>query len=135
MGIACKKIVSSNNIEKQISKGVKQIEINNFDFGIVAINIDNLTPEKSILKIDVLSDALDFLHKINMNFIEENERHFLKYLKDSRIIAVIIHSSVIADISLNKPQFNNLSQTTMWSIKNLDSRLKNKIDQFRVLES
>tara|TARA_B100001063_G_scaffold131134_1_gene122577 strand:- start:6576 stop:7424 length:849 start_codon:yes stop_codon:yes gene_type:complete len=135
VGIACKKVTSNNNLEKQLSKGVKQIKLNGFLFGIVAINIDNLTPEGSILKQDTVKMALDKLHDLNMGFIKKNERHFLKYLKESRLIAVIIHSSVVADIPSASPRFNNLSQTTMWTMKGLEEKLKDKVGLFKVLES
>lgn len=135
VGIACKKVTSNNNLEKQLSKGVKQINLNGFHFGIVAINIDNLIPENSILKQDTAKKALDKLHNLNMKFIKENERYFIKYLKESRLIAVIVHSSIIADITVSTPRFNNLSQTTMWTIQGLEKEIKAKVDLFKVLEN
>ena len=57
----------------------------------------------------------------------------MKYLKESKIIGIILDYSVIADLISIKPQFNNLSQTTLWTIKN-DPLLKEKIDEFKILE-
>ena len=93
VGIACKKIISENNFEKQLSKGVKQIKDNNFIFGIVAINIDNLLPEKTILNADTIDQALDSLHKKNMEFIDKNSKKFFKYLEENRIISILVVSS------------------------------------------
>ncbi len=51
----------------------------------------------------------------------------MNYLKESKIIGIILDYSVIADLISIKPQFNNLSQTTLWTIKN-NPLLKEKID-------
>lgn len=103
VGIACKKIISENNFEKQLSNGVKQIKDNDFIFGIVAINIDNLLPEKTILNAVTFNQALDILHNENMEFINKYSGKFLKYLTENRIISVLIVSSTIADIKDENP--------------------------------
>lgn len=135
VGIACKKIISENNFKKQLSIGVKQIKDNNFIFGIVAINIDNLLPEKTILNADTFNQALDILHNKNMEFINKYSGKFSKYLKDNKIISVLVVSSTIADIKNEKPRFNNISQSTIWTIQELEKEHKNKINQFKRLES
>ena len=68
-----------------------------------------------------------------MDFITRNERYFKKYLESSRAIAIIVVSTVLAEIRLERPQFNFLSQTTMWTLESLDEKLKNKVNEFRVL--
>jgi len=135
VGIACKKIISENNFEKQLSNGVKQIKDNDFIFGIVAINIDNLLPEKTILNANTLSQASDILHNKNMEFINKYSNKFLKYLTENRIISVLIVSSTIADIKNEKPRFNNISESTIWTIQDLGKEHKNKINQFKRLAS
>jgi len=135
VGIACKKVISENNFEKQLSKGVKQIKDNNFIFGIVAINIDNLLPAKTILNTNTKSQASDILHKENMKFINKYSNKFFKYLKDNRIISVLVVSSIIADIKNEKPRFNNITESTLWTIQNLGEEHKEKIDRFKLLAS
>jgi len=134
VGIACKKIISENNLEKQLSKGVNQIKNNDFIFGIVAINIDNLLPEKTILNANTLNGALDILHNQNMDFINKHSHRFLKYLTENRIISVLVVSSIIADIKNERPRFNNISQSTIWTIQGLKEEHKNKVNQFKLLE-
>lgn len=133
VGIACKKIISEHNFIKQLSEGVKQIKDNDFIFGIVAINIDNLLPEKTILNTDTFSQASDILHEKNMEFINKYSKKFFKYLKENRIISVLVVSSTIVDIKDEKPRFNNISQSTLWSIQELEEKHKNKINQFKLL--
>lgn len=134
VGIACKKIISEKNLEKQLSNGVNQIKQNDFIFGIVAINIDNLLPEKTILNADTFNEALDLLHNKNMAFINKYSHKFLKYLTENRIISVLVVSSTIADIKNERPRFNNISQSTIWTIQGLEEEHKNKINQFKLLE-
>jgi len=133
VGIACKKIISESNFEKQLSKGVNQIKDNDFIFGIVAINIDNLLPEKTILNANTFSEALDILHNQNMDFINKYSHKFKKYLTENRIISVLVVSSTIADIKNEHPRFNNISQSTIWTIQGLEEEHKNKINQFKLL--
>jgi len=135
VGIACKKIISENNFEKQLSNGVKQIKDNNFIFGIIAINIDNLLPEKTILNAGTFNQASDILHNENMKFIKKYSGKFLKYLTENRILSVLIVSSTIADIKNEKPKFNNISQSTIWTIQELEKEHKDKINQFKSLAS
>jgi len=135
VGIACKKIVSEKNFQNLLSKAVKQIKDNNFIFGIVAINIDNLLPEKTILNANTLSQASDILHEENMKFINKHSSKFFKYLKDNRIISVLVVSSIIVDIKNEKPRFNNIAESTLWTIQDLGEEHKEKIDKFKLLAS
>ena len=51
VGIACKKLYSENNVEKVLSEAVGQIEAV-FDYGIVAVNLDDLILPDQILNQD-----------------------------------------------------------------------------------
>lgn len=135
VGIACKKIVSEHNFQNLLSKAVKQIKVNNFIFGIVAINIDNLLPEKTILNTSTISQASDILHQKNMEFIKKHSKRFFKYLEENRIISVLVVSSTIVDIKDGNPRFNNISESTMWTIQSLGVEHKNKLKKFKLLAS
>lgn len=129
IGISCKKITSENNLQKTFSNGVKQIEKNSFNYGIVAINIDDLLPEKALLNANTIKDVDEILFSHNMDFINKHQRHFLKYIKDSRILAVLVYSSIFTDIKSHKPRFNTAYQTSVWTVKDL------KEDQRKILNS
>ncbi len=133
IGIACKKIYSDKVTEKVLSKAVKQIENNSFEFGIVAINIDCSLPEGKILNADTAEEMMDVLYKNNTKFINNNERYFLKYLNKSRIIAVLVSSSTIVDLNKGSPKFNNAFQWTIWTIPNLKDGHKDKMEVFQKL--
>ena len=113
-----------------LSNAVSQIEKNNFQFGIVAINIDDLLPEKTVLNSKTFKESADKLHNFNLQFLNRHERYFLKYFSESRIIAAIISSSIISDIHYESPKFNNLHQWTMWTVPNLNSQHQNQIKEF-----
>lgn len=130
IAIPCKKIFSEKGVPKVLSNAVSQIE-NEYEFGIVAINIDDLIPEGVLLEARTFQEAGDKLHARNMEFFERHERHFLKYLSDSRIVAVIASTSMITDILEESPKFNNFSEWAIWTIPGLRLEHKNAIDSFR----
>ncbi len=133
IGIPCKKITSENSLQKALSKAVKQIENNGFEFGIVAINIDDLLPEHVILKTNSFSNVLEILYKHNEDFIARHDRHFRKYLNDSRIVGVIVTTSIFADVALDTPRFNNAFQWAIWTIPEISDKHKKTMTEFREL--
>lgn len=109
---------------------MSQIE-NIFEFGIVAINIDDLLPADRVLNARTFNELGDKLHDQNMRFLKKHERHFLKYLSKSRIIAVIVSTSIVADIHDEAPKFNNANQWAIWTVPNLKLQHQKQINDFR----
>ena len=130
IAIPCKKTYSEKGVPKVLSNAVAQIE-KKHEFGIVAINIDDLIPENVLLKARTFREAGDKLHAHNMEFLGRHERHFLKYLSKSRIVAVVASTSVVTDILEESPKFNNFSQWAIWTIPGLKPEHKKAIDEFR----
>lgn len=130
IAVPCKKIFSENGVSKVLSNAVSQIE-KEYEFGIVAMNIDDLIPQDVVLKARTFNELGDKLHSHNMAFFENHERHFIKYLSASRIVAVIASTSMIADISDESPRFNNFNEWAIWTIPGLNSEHKKAIDSFR----
>ena len=133
VGVSCKKITSEKNLENALSKGAKQIKMNSFEYGIVAINIDDLVPENSLLKADSSLDIFEILNRYNEEFIERHKRHFLKYINNSKIFAVMVSTSVFADVTSATPRFNTASQRTVWTITNLNKEQKKILNSFKKL--
>lgn len=130
IAVPCKKIFSEKGVPKVLSNAVSQIE-NEHEFGIVAMNIDDIIPESVLLKANTFSEAGDKLHAQNMAFLERHERHFLKYLSTSRIVAVIASTSMVTDIVNESPKFNNFSQWGIWTIPGLKPEHEKAINGFR----
>ena len=125
IGIACKKIYSENNFEKVLSDGVSQIE-REYDFGIVAINIDDLTPPGSLFVASSQVEMGDEISKLNDVFIKKHERHFRKYLSTGRILSALVSTAVLADLKKERVRLNNARQSTVWMIPGL-TREKTKV--------
>lgn len=122
IAIPCKKIFSEKGVSKVLSNAVSQIE-SSHEFGIVAMNIDDLLPADVVLNARTFDELGDKLHSKNMQFLKRHERHFLKYLSESRIIAVIASTSIVVDIHDESPKFNNANQWAIWTVPNLNGLL------------
>lgn len=130
IAIPCKKIFSEKGVSKVLSNAVSQFETS-FDFGIVAINIDDLTPADVLLRARTFEELGNKLHSANMIFLSNHERHFKKYLSESRIIAVIASTSLVADILYESPKFNNALQWAIWTTPELLPKHAIAIEAFR----
>ena len=95
-----------------------------------AINLDDLIPDKVILKMESHSDAADFLNDFNQKFLRTNERHFRKYLESSRLLAAYISTTVVADIEESSAGLSNFSQATIWTIPGLPKDKEIQIKRF-----
>ena len=130
LGISCKKIYSEKNVEKVLSEAVGQVEAC-FDVGVVALNIDDLTPPDTVLRVRNKMEMDSFLQKHTDDFIARHERHFRKYLASGRIVSALVSVNVIADIQDWKVQFNNARSSIAWTIPGLEPEKKALLKQFR----
>jgi hypothetical protein len=132
LGIACKKIYSEKNVEKVLSEAVGQVE-DSYDVGVVAINIDDLTPENTVLKVRTESEMASLLQKQCDEFLQRHERHFRKYLANGRLVAALVSVHVIADVEEWDVAFNNARQSTVWTIPGLPAPKESLVHQFHAL--
>jgi len=129
IGIACKKIYSEKHVQNVLSQAVAQIE-DSFEFGVVAINLDDLTPADSVLRRASAKEIGNVLLDFNAKFLRQHERHFRKYLSTGRLISAMVSTNIIADIYNEKPRFNNAYQWTIWTIPGLNDKKKEQLDKF-----
>lgn len=130
ISIPCKKIFSEKGVPKVLSEAVSQIEKSS-EFGIVAMNIDDLLPGGVVLNARTFSQQADKLYNENVKFLNKHKRHFVRYFNKSRIIAAIISTSAISDIHNESPKFNNTDQWTIWTVPGLNSNHQKQIENFR----
>lgn len=129
IGIACKKVYSESGVEKTLSRAVNQIE-GRFEFGIAAINLDDLLPPNAILR-EASSEAVkERLHRCNGEFLQRHDRHFRRYLASGRLVSVIVSSAVICDVPIERPQFSNAWQWTAWTIPGLPEEHQVQLQRF-----
>jgi hypothetical protein len=114
-GIACKKVYSEDSVGKQFSKGLKQLEPY-AGAGLVAFNLDDLTPERSILRAVSREMAGDYLYRLNVAFMERHQSRFQAAVMAGRCDGVWISSCVHADVSGLSPRFNRMTEVTLWTV-------------------
>lgn len=129
IGIACKKIYSERHVQNVLSQAVSQIE-REFEFGIAAINIDDLLPPQAILNLESSHAVAELLHQHNGEFLRRHDRHFRKYLAEGRLISALISSCIISDVPYERPRFNNAWQWTVWTIPGLPKDHQVQLDRF-----
>jgi hypothetical protein len=118
IGIACKKLYSQKHVQNVLSQAVAQIE-SNFDFGIIAVNIDDLVPANQILRARTHEGMAKYISDLNTRFLIGHERHFRKYLASGRVISALVSTSVLADVYGAPTRFNTARQSTVWTIPGL----------------
>ena len=132
IGIACKKLYSERHVQNVVSEAVAQIE-DTFDFGIVAVSLDDLVPENNILQAPTEDKMKQKLIALNTDFLHKHERHFRRYLAPGRLIAALVSTSVLADIHHDRPSLKHARQSTIWTIPGLppdkDMQLRRFHDQ------
>lgn len=123
IGIACKQLYSEKHVQNVLSQGVAQIEAS-FDFGVIAINIDDLVPPNQILKAPTQEAMTKVISDINDRFLRRHERHFRRYLASGRLLSALVSTSVLADIYRERPRFNNAREATFWTISGPPTRAR-----------
>jgi len=118
IGIACKKLYSEKHVQSVLSKAVAQIEAS-FDFGIVAVNLDDLVPANMILQTPTQETMSRKIDDLNARFLRSHERHFRKYLASGRLISALVTTGVLADVYQARVRFNTARQSTVWTIPGL----------------
>lgn len=129
IGIACKKLYSERHVQNVLSQAVAQIE-SKFDFGIVAISIDDLLPPNQILRTPTHETLGQYISDLNARFLRSHERHFRKYLGSGRLISAFISTSTLADVYRDTTRFNNARQSTVWTIPGLSAEKERALRGF-----
>lgn len=130
IAIACKKIYSERNVEKVLSQAVAQVE-SGFEFGIVAMNLDDLFPVRSMSRgIPTQAAAGQRVNEFNLQFLRTHERHFRKYLSGGRLISAWIFTGCSADLHAERTRFNTIRQSTIWTIPGLSQEKDIQLRRF-----
>lgn len=114
--IACKKIWSENSVEKRVSRGAKQLEP--FDNGgIIALNLDDLTPAGHVVAQADRMAAEQFLNEFNMAFVNRHRNVLQQAIMDGKCDGFIISTTAAAVLSEEKTAFNLVTQMSLWHLK------------------
>ena len=132
VGIACKKFYSESNVSKVLSNAVGQIE-KTFELGIIAINLDDLLPADSIIKVKTLEQMSGALVQRNDDFLRAHERHLRRYLTPGRALSALISCSAFAIVTESQRPLMNARQSTVWHIPGLPMEKEQRMNQFVAL--
>jgi hypothetical protein len=132
VGIACKKIYSENHVQSVLSKAVSQTKSSS-QFGIVAFNIDDLTPPDSTLLARDPENAQNLVAEFNQDFIARHERFLKAYLESGRLVAALVSTSVIVRFENASPLRNYVRQWNIWSFPILSPEHEPVLQRFRDL--
>lgn len=128
--IACKKVYSERNFGVQMRKGAQQIAKTG-STGLVAINLDDLVPEDSLLQSESQSSASDFLARFNLDFINRHNAEMQRFIVDKRCLGVLVSTTTLADIVQSSTRFNTHTQTTLWTLSSIGSDQADRISKIR----
>lgn len=121
-GLACKRLYSESNANKQISKGVKQIRHASIP-GIVCLAIDSLVQpdvDVAVLKVQTINDAREALQgKLDL-FRRMKEGHVVpKYFTNGRLAGIILTIQAFADIAETEERAIHCQESLVWTAESV----------------
>lgn len=112
--IACKKIWSESNVENQIRKASKQLAPFT-NGGVIALNLDDLTPTGKYLRQSNKNGALATLSQFNIDFINRHEKIIKNSVSSGKCDGFYISTScvVVLDGAEEPPYI--ATQSNLWN--------------------
>jgi len=123
IAVACKKLYSEKHVQNILSEAVRQICLAS-NFGVVALNIDELGAAGNFFDCNSFAQATDALDRMNQTFLAKHERHLRKYLADERIVGALVSSGCVADLRQEKPRLNFARMNTIWCLPDISEAKK-----------
>ena len=117
-GIACKKLYSLENTDKQISRGVEQIQESRCS-GLLSLSLDCLVqPDVNVamLKVRTEAEAREVLQEKLRIFTElKRERIQKRYFSSGRLSGIVLSVQAFADIEETKERAIHCQETLVWT--------------------
>ena len=111
--IACKKIYSKDGGENAFKLGCEQLGRHGKP-GIVAFNLDDLTPEYKVWTAPTEREVKQRLDEFNSAFIRGHQELFCAALQRGDCDGVLVYTSVISDVADMNPPINMIPSTAVW---------------------
>lgn len=115
-GFACKKVYGEDSVASQLRKGCQQLRAMGAP-GVVAFNLDDLTPERSLLVQPTRQAANDHLHARNIAFMQRHQEEFQEAVLAGKCDGVLLSTTAQADVEGMSPRFNRVTEVTMWTVE------------------
>ena len=126
VGLACKKFYSEQHVQNVLSQAVAQME-SRFEFGIVAVNLDELLPANQFLRTATHEAMAKNIDDFNTDFLRRHDRHFRKYLATGRVVSALVSTSVLVHVQHGRPPFNYARQSIYWMIPGLEAEKERQL--------
>lgn len=114
-GFACKKVYGEDSVKSQLRKGCQQLNAMGGP-GVVAFNLDDLAPERSVLVQPTHQAANDTLHGLNIAFMQRHQWNFQEAVMAGKCDGVLLATTVQADVQTMSPRFNRVAEVTLWTV-------------------
>lgn len=114
-GFACKKVYGEDSVASQLRKGCNQLRSMGSP-GVVAFNLDDLTPERSLLVQPTRQVTNDHLHDLNIAFMRRHERELQDAVLAEKCDGVLLATTAQADVEGMSPRFNRVTEVTLWTV-------------------
>lgn len=114
-GFACKKVYGEDSVPSQLRKGCRQLSDMGSP-GVVAFNLDDITPARSILVQPTRQAAGDALQRLNVSFMERHQLVFQEAVMAGKCDGVLLATTAQADIEGMSPRFNRVTEVTLWTV-------------------
>ncbi|WP_414495147.1 hypothetical protein [Stenotrophomonas maltophilia] len=111
--IACKKVYSEGAGENAFKLGCEQLGRHGRP-GIVAFNLDDLTPEYEIWTAPSVRELKQRLDEFNCAFVKAHQALFCAALRRGDCDGVLVSTSVISDVPDMSPPINVTRSTAVW---------------------
>lgn len=117
--IACKKINSIANLEGQLRKGARQLRLFG-GLGLIALNVDLLVPENSILVKDTAVQANAQLIALIDEFREANRIVLQKPVAEKACDGILLSITAMTHVEQMRPQVSYYTQTDVWTLRDVN---------------
>lgn len=127
--MACKKINSIKNLEKQVSSACRQLK----PFagaGVIALNIDVLVPENHFLGAPTGNLASARLQHMIEKFRERHGWKLREVMAAARCDGVLFSLTSMADVVQLRPRLNYFTQTDCWTLSNRNYHGRRRFSEF-----
>lgn len=114
--IACKKIWSEKGLVKHVRKGAQQLAPFR-NGGIIALNLDDLTPPGQVVAQPNKKAALEFLLEFNMAFLNRHKNLLQQAIMDEKCDGFIFSTTALAVLQEEETSLNLVTQASLWHLE------------------
>ncbi len=118
--VACKKINSRANLGGQLRNAVRQLRPFG-GAGLIALNVDLLVPENSILVKDTAAEANAELIALIDGFRESNRFVLQKPIAEKTSDGILFSITAVTHVEQMRPQVSYYTQTDIWSLRDANA--------------